>query len=125
MLSIQATATDRMAQRGTSSSSAARKGDDRLAAADAAEAVDAALDLSASGGRGSAGRYADLDPGARTSFLDMLSTLLSRGVVGTETVEVNGEAYVSYLPTRLGDTELERARPWQQEAAPGVLDVHA
>ncbi len=77
------------------------------------DAVDLALDLSHKSPRDLMGAMNKLTPGECQEFLSMLAELLQQGIIGTETLEVNGEPYTCYLPTRMGDTRLMHARTWQ------------
>jgi len=77
------------------------------------DAVDLALDLSHHSPRDLTGAINKLTPAEGQDFLVMLAELLQQGVIGSETLEVNGEPYTCYLPTRLGDARLMHARAWQ------------
>jgi len=81
------------------------------------DAIDLALDLSHNGPRDLAGAVKKLSSGECEEFLTMLAELLQQGVIGTETLEVNGEPYTCYLPTRLGDPRLMHAKPWRRNTS--------
>lgn len=49
----------------------------------------------------------------RDSFLKMLANLLQQGVVGTETLEVNGQPRDTFVSARMADPELAHARPYR------------
>jgi len=71
-------------------------------------AVDAVFDLS--GRRGDLfGRYAALGKEDREAFLQITASLLKQGIVGTETLRVDGRPYQTDVTTRLGDERLRRA----------------
>lgn len=74
----------------------------------AIEAVDVVLDLSR-GSRNVLGSVFRLDKDQLQEFLRITAELLQQGIVGTETLEVRGEPYVSYLPDRIADPRLRDA----------------
>jgi len=87
------------------------------------DAVGVVLDLSLEG-RDLLGAYAQLSAEDRSAFLDIVANLLSQGVVGTETLEVNGEPYTCFITTRLGDPRLMHARLYRGGDAGGqYLDL--
>ncbi len=69
------------------------------------------LDLS-SDARDIMGTIAALEGEERNQFLDIIAGVLQQGVVGTETLEVNGQPYESFVTTRLGDPRLMHAKPY-------------
>lgn len=89
------------------------------------DAVGVVLDLSLEG-RDLLGAYSQLNSDDRSVFLDIVASLLSQGVVGRETLEVNGEAYSCFVTTRLGDPRLMHACPYRgSEAGASFLDLQA
>jgi len=74
------------------------------------DAVRSALDLS-SGGRTLLEDAASLTPEERGEFLRLLAGLLSRGVVGTETVIVEGAARETFVSTRPASWDLAHGTP--------------
>ena len=110
---------------GTTARTQPDRGADRLSAVAAADAVDDVLNLSGAAGRDVIGTFHRLDSGEQQDFLTMLAELLSQGVVGTETLEVNHEPYVSFLPSSIADPRLAHARPWRQDQARHALDILA
>ncbi len=89
------------------------------------DALDTVLDLS-SQGRDLLAAYSSLSSADQEAFTQTLSSLLSQGVVGTETLEVRGEPYTSFATTRIGDEDLRGARPYpQQTGITPRLDVQA
>ena len=76
------------------------------------DAIYLALDLT-SGGRDLIGTYNSMSAEDRGAFLSQLAGLLEQGVVGQETVELNGEPYTTFITTRLGDPELMHARAYR------------
>lgn len=77
------------------------------------DAIDLALDLNHNGPRDLAGAMKKLSAAECEEFLTMLAELLQQGVIGTETLDVNGEPYTCHLPARLGDSRLMHAKPWR------------
>lgn len=77
------------------------------------DAIDYTLDLSNPRGRNLLGAVGELSPADRQTFLTSLADLLQQGVIGTETLDVHGEPYTCFLPTRLSDPRLAHARPWR------------
>lgn len=65
-------------------------------------AVEDVLDLS-SGSRNIIGNYRALSPEEQVNFLETLATLLKQGVIGTETKEVNGRPYQSFVSIGFAD----------------------
>ena len=98
-------------------------GNTGLTAGGAFGAVDAVFDLS--GRRGDLfGRYAALGKEDRESFLQVTASLLKQGIVGTETLQVNGRPYRSDVTTRLGDERLRRAPIYRSPDGTGrTLDL--
>ena len=89
------------------------------------DAVGVVLDLSLES-RDLLGAYAQLSAEDRSAFLDIVAGLLSQGVVGTETLEVNGEPHTCFITTRLGDPRLMHARLYRGDAAGAqYLDLQA
>lgn len=84
------------------------------------DAVGVVLDLS-SEARDVMGAVASLEGEERNMFLDIIASVFQQGVVGTETLEVDGQPYESFVTTRLGDPKLMHAKPYQG----GRLDVIA
>ena len=86
----------------------------------AMRAVDRALNLSGSSRGPLVDRFslrgADLE-----DFLSLLSDLLANGIVGTETLEVNGEPYTSFITTRIGAPHLRDARLYPDRSFPAHL----
>jgi hypothetical protein len=92
------------------------------------DAVDLALDLSRDTTQGATvmGAYNALDATDRNAFLSTLSGLLKQGVVGTETLDVNGESQTTFVDTRLGDPRLMHAKTWRGATATAAqLDLRA
>lgn len=75
------------------------------------DAVGVVLDLSM-GNRDVLGAYDRLNKSEQRQFLDIIASVLDQGVVGTETLEVRGEAQRVFVSTRLGDAQLRHARPY-------------
>ena len=75
------------------------------------DAVGVVLDLS-SETRDALGAVSGLEGEERNQFLEIIASVLNRGVVGTETLEVNGQPYESFATTRLGDPRLMHAKPY-------------
>ena len=89
------------------------------------DAVLQAFDLSTEG-RPLLESVFELSDAERPTFLQLVAELLRSGVVGIETLEVNGEPYQSFVTTRLAAPELRNARLWRSEAAPPrALDCSA
>jgi hypothetical protein len=68
-----------------------------------------------SGARDIWGSVQGLDEEGVKEFLSTLAVLLREGVVGTESLEVNGERYESFVSTRLGSEELRHARQYRPD----------
>ncbi len=81
------------------------------------DAVGVVLNLSDSG-RDLMGTLARVSVSERPAFIEMVADLLQHGVVGTETLEVNGEPYTAFATTRLGDAQLRHAKPYHAELPP-------
>jgi len=56
------------------------------------------------------GTLRELEPEARSEYLENLATLLQAGVVGVETLGVRGRPYDSFAGTRFADPRLSGAR---------------
>ncbi len=54
-----------------------------------------------------------LDQEDQNTYVAILSKLLKAGVVGTETLEVRGQPYTSFVSARVGDPDLARANATQ------------
>lgn len=80
------------------------------------QAIEDTLDLSDSG-RDVLQTLQALDPAERSSYLKHLAHLLQAGVVGTETLEVDGRAYHRFVTTRLADPRLADARSYRADQA--------
>lgn len=76
------------------------------------DAIEDTFDLSRSG-RDLLQTLQTLAPADRESYLNNLARLLKAGIVGTETLEVEGQAYHSFATTRLADHRLAHARPYR------------
>lgn len=85
------------------------------------DAVGVVLDLSLEG-RSLLGTYENMNNQDQGAFLDMLSSVLDSGIVGTETLEVNGQAYTTDAASRLGDPRLMHSPPYRGRTA-GVPQV--
>lgn len=57
----------------------------------------------------------DMSPGEEEEFLKMLSMLLKRGVVGYETLEVDGKPEKHFMVTQIGDDRLYGAKLYNEE----------
>lgn len=77
-------------------------------AVEAIEAVDVVLDLSR-GARDLLGVVYGLPRESLREFLKLSAELLMQGVAGTETLEVRGEPYKSFIPVRMADPRLRNA----------------
>ncbi len=75
----------------------------------AIKAVDEVFDLS-SGTRDIFDAISVLTPGERDEFLNTVASLLHQGVVGIETLDVQGHPYQSFVETRIAAPELKGAR---------------
>ena len=80
------------------------------------DAMEVALDLSGES-RDLYGTYTRLGKEGGGAFLDMLANVLQRGIVGTETLEVDGQARTTFITTRLGDPRLMHARAYRDSVA--------
>jgi hypothetical protein len=90
----------------------------------AVKAIDDVLDLS-QGGRDIGGLFQKLGAPEQDEFLKMLVRLLQHGIVGTETLEVNGQPHETFVTTRIADPELRHARPYRNTQRPtSTLDLH-
>ncbi len=76
------------------------------------DAIEDTFDLSRSG-RDLLQTLQSLAPADRESYLNNLARLLKAGIVGTETLEVEGRAYQSFATTRLADPRLAHARHYR------------
>lgn len=76
------------------------------------QAIEDTFDLSRTG-RDLLQTVQSLDPADRESYLKNLARLLKAGIVGTETLEVNGRAYHTFVTTRLADPRLAHARTYR------------
>ena len=91
-------------------------------AVDSAQLVDNAFDLSRTPGETAAllegAREAASTPGGGSAFLSMLASLIKQGVVGSESLEVRGEQYKSFIESRFaGSNDVRGARPYRLELA--------
>ena len=59
----------------------------------------------------------------QSQYLQTTASLLKQGIVGNETVQVNGRPLVTDATTRLGDPRLLHAPTWRGTA--NTLDVRA
>ena len=57
----------------------------------------------------------ELNPAEKEEFLKMLSTLLKKGIVGYETLEVNGKPEKHYIVNQIGDERLKGAKLWKKD----------
>ncbi len=57
----------------------------------------------------------DLNPSEKEEFLKMLSTLLKKGVIGYEILEVNGKPEKHYIVNQIGDERLKGAKLWKKD----------
>ena len=96
--------------KGTSASSV-----EELREADVIGAVDDFLDLSG-GPRDVFGALGSMDDADVEAFLEMLAQLLKSGVMGTEMLEVNGEAYKSFIVTRAADEDVRDAPLYRERS---------
>lgn len=67
--------------------------------------------------------FGRLSPEDRGTFLQVTASLLKQGIVGNETVRVNGRPVTSDATTRLGDERLRRAPAYRGPGA--TLDLRA
>lgn len=66
-----------------------------------------------------------LEPDELESFLDMVVRLLQEGIVGIETLEVNGQPYQSFITTRIAAPHLNGARPFRDGRGIRGFDTRA
>lgn len=88
----------------------------------AIDAVDVVLDLS-SGARDLLGVVYGLPKESLEEFLKLSAALLEQGIVGTETLEVQGEPYKSFVSARMANSHLRDApiyREGPEIATPAV-----
>ena len=84
-----------------------------------------ALDLS-NPRRDLLGAVRNLDsPEELASFAKMLSTLLSQGIVGVETRELNDEPYQSFVTVGLGDERLRGTDRYEDDEIRPRFDARA
>ncbi|MFH0736821.1 MAG: hypothetical protein V1773_18470 [bacterium] len=57
----------------------------------------------------------ELNPAEKEEFLKMLSTLLKKGIVGYEILEVNGKPEKHYIVNQIGDERLKGAKLWKKD----------
>lgn len=91
-------------------------------AVDSAQLVDNAFNLSRTPGETAAlldgAREAASTPGGGSAFLSMLASLIKQGVVGSESLEVRGEQYKSFIESRFAaSNDVRDARPYRLELA--------
>ena len=67
--------------------------------------------------------FAGMSPDDRAAFLQLTASLLKQGIVGNETVRVDGRPYTTDATTRLGDERLRRAPAYHGPS--GGLDLRA
>lgn len=79
--------------------------------ADALAAVRDTLDLSTPV-RAGLDAIRNLRPDEQRQYLEILARLLREGIIGTETLEVNGQPYESFASTRFADPRLAQARAY-------------
>lgn len=58
----------------------------------------------------------DLNDGEKKEFLKMLSTLLQKGIVGYEVLEVNGRPEKHYIVNQIGDERLKGAKFYKKKS---------
>ncbi len=73
--------------------------------------VDSFLNVSAEGRFDLAG-LSKMNGAEREEFLSMLSTLLQKGIVGYEELEVDGKKEKHYIINQIGNERLKGAKPW-------------
>lgn len=73
-------------------------------------------------GRDIFGGYAQLQETQKNGFLNQLASLLHQGVVGTETREVNGRPYQSFVEIGFADERLRGTRTYTRRTP---LDLRA
>lgn len=87
-------------------------------------AAERIFDLSA--GRGRLFDTVDgLDPEELDSFLQMVVRLLQEGIVGIETLDLNGQPYQSFITTRIAAPHLNGARPFRDGRGTRGFNVRA
>ena len=89
----------------------------------AVQAIDDVLDLT-QGPRDLIGSLVNLSHEEQEQFLQMLARLLQHGIIGTETLEVDGQPRKTFVSTRIADPQLRHAKPYRnQHRAPSRLDL--
>jgi hypothetical protein len=91
-------------------------------AVDSAQLVDNVFNLSRTPGETGAlldgAREVASKPGGGSAFLSMLATLIKQGVVGSESLEVRGEKYTSFVESRFAaSNDVRDARPYRLDLA--------
>lgn len=95
------------------------------AAFQAIDAVDVVLDLSR-GARDLLGVVYGLPKDGLHEFLKLSADLLRQGIAGTETLEVRGEPYKSFVPSRMADPRLRDAPLYRRrDIAATTFDLSA
>ncbi|HPN39104.1 MAG TPA: hypothetical protein PL041_11940 [Melioribacteraceae bacterium] len=56
----------------------------------------------------------DLNPAEKEEFLKMLSTLLKKGIIGYEILEVNGKPEKHYIVNQIGDERIKGAKLYKK-----------
>lgn len=84
-----------------------------LRPATAQDAIEDTLDLS-SNARNVLAAVSGLAPAERNQYLENLARLLKAGIVGVETLEIDGRPYQSFASTRAADPRVAHARPYRQ-----------
>lgn len=56
----------------------------------------------------------DLNPKEKEEFLKMLSTLIKKGVIGYEVLEVNGKPEKHYIDLEIGDQRIKGAKLYKK-----------
>lgn len=69
--------------------------------------------------------FRDLSTEERGAFLSVTAGLLKQGIVGNETLKVNGRPYTTDVTTRLGDERLRRAPIYRGPAQGTTVDLRA
>ncbi len=57
----------------------------------------------------------DLNPAEKEEFLKMLSTLLKKGIVGYEVLEVNGKPEKHFIVNQIGDERIKGAKLYKKD----------
>lgn len=65
-----------------------------------------------------------LSPSERDAFLKSLAKLLKQGIVGTETLDVNGRPEKHFVDVEIGNTRLYGRRTWE-DTHPELHDSYA